>query len=79
MTAPGRIDVHAHHLPDFYRAALLAAGHETPDGFPQIPEWSAVEHVAVMDRLGIATSMLSISSPGVQLGDAAATTDLARA
>ena len=79
MTAPGRIDVHAHHLPDFYRAALLDAGHDTPDGFPQIPEWSAVEHVAVMDRLGIATSMLSISSPGVHLGDAAATCDLARA
>jgi predicted TIM-barrel fold metal-dependent hydrolase len=78
MTAPGRIDVHAHHLPDFYRAALIDAGHATPDGFPQIPEWSAAEHVAVMDRLGIATSLLSISSPGVHLAGAAATRDLAR-
>ena len=34
-------------------------GHDQPDGFPCIPEWSAEEHVAVMDRLGIATSLLS--------------------
>ena len=72
------IDVHAHFLPDSYRAALVANGHAQPDGFPQIPEWSAPEHVAAMDRLGIATSMLSISSPGVHLADHAATRDLAR-
>jgi predicted TIM-barrel fold metal-dependent hydrolase len=72
------IDVHAHHVPDGYRAALVANGHAQPDGFPQIPEWSAAEHVAAMDRLGIATSILSISSPGVHLADEAATRDLAR-
>ena len=69
-----KIDVHAHFLPDFYRDALREAGHDQPDGFPYIPEWSAEEHVAVMDRLGIAMSMLSISTPGVRLGDR----DLAR-
>jgi predicted TIM-barrel fold metal-dependent hydrolase len=69
-----KIDVHAHYLPDFYRDALRAAGHDQPDGFPYIPEWSAAEHLHVMDRLGVERSMLSISSPGV-LGDA----DLARA
>jgi predicted TIM-barrel fold metal-dependent hydrolase len=73
------IDVHAHFLPDFYRQALLDHGHDRPDGFPHIPEWSADEHVAAMDRLGIATSLLSISSPGVHLGDAAATAELTRA
>jgi predicted TIM-barrel fold metal-dependent hydrolase len=73
------IDVHAHYVPAGYRAALEAAGHGQPDGFPQIPGWSAAEHVALMDRVGIATSLLSISSPGVHLGaDAAATIDLAR-
>lgn len=77
MSAPtglvdtGLIDVHAHFLPDGYREALVRHGHDRPDGFPHIPEWSAVEHVAMMDRLGIATSMLSISSPGVALGDEA--------
>jgi predicted TIM-barrel fold metal-dependent hydrolase len=80
VSAPGAIDVHAHHVPPGYRAALLASGHDRPDGFPQIPEWSAEEHVAVMDRLGIATSLLSISSPGVHLvdGDHAAARALAR-
>ena len=78
MSVPRTIDVHAHYLPESYRAALLDNGHAQPDGFPQIPAWSAEEHVAVMDRLGIATSLLSISSPGVHLADAAAARDRAR-
>jgi 6-methylsalicylate decarboxylase len=73
------IDVHAHYLPDFYRQALRQHGHAQPDGFPHIPDWSATEHVAAMDRLGIATSLLSISSPGVHLADQAGTRDLTRA
>jgi 6-methylsalicylate decarboxylase len=72
------IDVHAHYVPPAYRAALIDNGHAQPDGFSQIPEWSADEHVAAMDRLGIATSLLSISSPGVHLADVPATRDLAR-
>ena len=40
---------------------------------PLIPEWSPVQHMEVMDRLGIATSLLSISSPGVHLGDGSTT------
>jgi predicted TIM-barrel fold metal-dependent hydrolase len=71
VTARGAIDVHAHFVPDAYRAALVDNGHAQPDGFPQIPEWSAGEHVAAMDRLEIETSLLSISSPGVHLGDGA--------
>jgi len=49
-----------------------------PDGFPVLPNWSAREHLAVMDRLGIATSLLSISSPGVHLADEAAAPELVR-
>ncbi len=79
MTSPGKLDVHAHYLPEPYRRALADAGHSQPDGMPQIPAWSAEEHVALMDRLGIATSLLSVSSPGVHLTAAqAATRDLAR-
>ena len=73
-----KIDVHAHYVPDGYRAALQQAGLDQPDGMPWIPEWSPVQHLEVMDRLGIATSLLSISSPGVHLGDGSATVDLAR-
>ena len=72
------VDVHAHFVPDDYRAALVTAGHECPDGMPEIPEWSAHEHVAMMDRLGIGASLLSISSPGVYLEGVDAA-DLARA
>jgi predicted TIM-barrel fold metal-dependent hydrolase len=75
---PGAIDVHAHFLPESYRVALVDNGFARPDGMPAIPDWSADEHIAAMDRLGIATSLLSISSPGVHLGDAAATPDRAR-
>ena len=78
MIVSRRLDVHAHYLPPSYRDALVAAGHDRPDGFPQIPEWSAEEHVRAMDRLGIATSILSISSPGVFFGNASDTRDLAR-
>lgn len=78
MSAARTIDVHAHYVPASYRAALLQHGHGQPDGFPQIPEWSPGEHVAAMDRLGIATSLLSISSPGVHLAGEAATRALAR-
>ena len=78
MSASRTIDVHAHYVPASYRAALLDNGHGEPDGFPQIPDWSAEEHVAAMDRLGIATSLLSISSPGVHLADEPAARDLAR-
>ena len=70
--------MHAHYLPDGYRAALERAGHHHPDGMPWIPEWSAGTHVEVMNRLGIATSILSVSSPGVHLGDGVTTVDLAR-
>jgi 6-methylsalicylate decarboxylase len=76
---PGSIDVHAHFLPDLYRAELLRHGHEEPDGFPSVPEWSADEHVASMDRQGIERAFLSISSPGVRLAPDADVVSLCRA
>ena len=42
----GRIDVHAHFLPEKYRSALVAAGHAKPSGMPGIPEWSVEKAVA---------------------------------
>jgi len=78
VSGAGRIDVHAHYLPEDYRAALAGGGHDQPDGFPLIPAWSAEDHIALMDRLGIATSLLSVSSPGVHLGDDTDAVELAR-
>jgi predicted TIM-barrel fold metal-dependent hydrolase len=67
--AVSKIDVHAHYLPADYREALIANGHTEPDGFPVLPEWSAEAHLAMMDRVGIGTSMLSVSTPGVAFGE----------
>jgi 6-methylsalicylate decarboxylase len=67
--AVSKIDVHAHYLPADYREALIANGHAEPDGFPVLPEWSAEAHLAMMDRVGIGTSMLSLSTPGVAFGE----------
>lgn len=72
------IDVHAHFIPEFYAQALRDAGHGKPDGMPMIPAWSAEEALGVMDRLGVRTAFLSVSSPGVHFGDDAKARDLAR-
>jgi hypothetical protein len=55
-------------MPAEYRAAIVREGIDT-DGNPNIPEWSVDAALAFMDRNGIATSLLSISSPGVHWGD----------
>ena len=60
--APHRIDVHHHLFPPAYRTAIgsRAAGQ---------PAWSPAQSVEAMDQGGIATSVLSLSSPGVWFGD----------
>jgi len=73
-----RIDTHAHFLPDFYREALIEAGHQNPDGMPAIPSWSETDALATMDALGVRTAVLSISSPGVHFGDDASARALSR-
>ena len=72
------IDVHAHFLTESYVNAARAAGHVHPDGMAGWPKWSADEHLRLMDRWGVATAMLSISSPGTYFGDDAAARRLTR-
>ena len=43
-----------------------------------MPEWDVESTLRVMDRLGVATAMLSISSPGVHFGDDAKARVLSR-
>ncbi|WP_211261596.1 amidohydrolase family protein [Pseudonocardia acaciae] len=63
-------DVHVHYLPPRYRSLVVAAGIDHPDGHRAgLPGWSAAAHVEHLDRLGIQTSVVSISTPGVRLGD----------
>lgn len=64
----GAIDMHAHFLSPGYRAALAAAGIDQLDGMPNgIPAWSTESALALMDGIGVATSVLSVSSPGLLL------------
>lgn len=73
-----RVDLHAHFIPDFYRAALDAAGLSEPDGLRGLPAWTEQTHLDAMDTLHISKSYLSISSPGVNFGDAAKAAELSR-
>lgn len=61
---PFRIDVHCHHIPDFYRKSLADHGIVTAGGIP-LPLWTPQMAVNFMDRFGIQVQVVSISEPGV--------------
>ncbi len=58
-----RIDTHHHLIPPDYRHALRRAG---IDGAGQraLPDWSAQGSLQAMAELGVATAILSVSTPG---------------
>src|SRR5882672_8333089 len=74
----GRVDLHAHYIPEFYREALLVAGQAHPDGIKAIPEWDESSALRAMDELNVSTAILSISSPGVHFGNPGDAVALAR-
>jgi len=74
--SPVRIDTHQHIVPPFY-AQWLAAKGITAGGLP-IPQWSAEGALDLMESGKVATGMLSVSTPGVHLGDDAEARDMAR-
>lgn len=69
---PGAIDVHHHIVPGFYRQALAADGLLNPVPGIGYPRWDAAASLAMMERQGIATAVVSVSVPGVTMADAAA-------
>ncbi|MEV6537143.1 amidohydrolase family protein [Streptomyces sp. NPDC051639] len=77
MDFPARIDVHNHIVPPVWAETLAARG--LTSGGWAIPAWSPKSAIAMMDQQGIATSVMSVTSPGVHLGDNADARDLARA
>jgi len=71
---PFRIDVHHHLAPPDY----LAAVHNHLTVTAPAANWSLDKSLDDMAAAGIATAMLSVSTPGLWWGDVAATTKLAR-
>lgn len=61
---PTRIDVHCHHLPDFYVASLNEHGIFEAGG-KKLPAWSPTRAVTFMNNFGIQAQVVSISEPGV--------------
>ena len=76
MTTRGRIDTHHHIVPASYAAWLRRKGEEA-GGLP-IPEWTADSAIALMDKYRVQTAIMSVSTPGVHLGDDAEARDKAR-
>lgn len=76
MSHAGRIDVHHHFVPPQYRDLLHERG--LRPGGVDVPDWSPESSLRVMRRNGIATSVLSLSTPGVWFGQDREARKLAR-
>src|SRR5258707_7553236 len=68
------IDTHYHYASPAYSEVLRPMG----TGQTGLIEWNETKALEDMDRYGVATSMLSISEPGVHFGDDAKARALAR-
>ena len=66
-TPPHRIDTHHHVVPPRYAAWLAGRGIDA--GGRAIPEWTVPTALQLMDDAGVASAVLSVSTPGVHLGD----------
>lgn len=68
MADHARVDVHQHALPPDYVAALRRRAVDQAGG-RALPYWSREQAITLMDSRSIATGVLSVSAPGVHLGD----------
>ncbi|MDR0235725.1 amidohydrolase family protein [Acinetobacter sp.] len=73
----GRIDVHHHIVPPFFRDAMLKKGIDKVAGAP-LPSWSPSQSIEIMDQIGTETAIVSLSAPGVYFGNVKEACDLAR-
>jgi predicted TIM-barrel fold metal-dependent hydrolase len=71
---PGRIDIH-HHLFSPAYVSELARANQAP---PIVRNWSVAHTLEDMDKAGVATAMLSVTTPQVSFSDAANARRIAR-
>ncbi len=75
--SPHRIDVHHHMLPLDYLSSVNSLGITKSAGVV-FPNWDLEASLRFMDKQGIATTILSISAPGIYFGDVDFAKKLAR-
>jgi predicted TIM-barrel fold metal-dependent hydrolase len=63
--ALGKIDVHFHLIPQFYREAVYEAVSHSPAGGIAFPDWSPALALDLMEKHEITVAMLSLAQPGV--------------
>ena len=73
--APTLLDVHHHMVPPVYLQALAKKGGDNEG----LPEWTPERSLRMMDRVGVEKALLSLSPPGVWLGNDEEARTLARA
>jgi predicted TIM-barrel fold metal-dependent hydrolase len=73
-SSPGMVDVHHHLAPPGYVSELIR--HKL--GERPTLDWTPEKSLADMDASGVASAMLSITTPGVWFGEDAAAVELAR-
>jgi len=82
--SPGIIDVHHHFVsPDFLKTLQSKQGHKVEGLTSYFPlglwtNYSPAKDIELMDKQGVATAMLSVTSPGVWFGDKEEARKLAR-
>jgi predicted TIM-barrel fold metal-dependent hydrolase len=76
MTSARRIDFHFHLIPKFYQDAVYEAGSGPQIG--RYPDWSPERALELMDTHAIEVALTSLAQPGVQFGDPARASALAR-
>ena len=73
---PRLIDLHHHFFPPAFITAALDKYRQRQQAI--VSEWTPQKALAEMDRRGVSTAVLSITTPGIWFGDAQAARTLAR-
>jgi predicted TIM-barrel fold metal-dependent hydrolase len=77
-----RIDIHSHYAPPAWVSAVGAQksrglfGNANPLGY--FKDWTPAKSIEQMDRAGVGTSILSITTPGVWFGEKESSVDATR-
>src|SRR5215813_6512421 len=80
QTSPNLIDVHHHILPPVYMAEARERVIAQGQGYlpPPVLQWTPEHSLAEMDQNGVASAIVSISTPGIWFGSVPAARTLAR-